>query len=166
MAVRLLILLLLGVTVLTAAGCQQSQGPTTEVVTIAGETFELELAIDNAARVQGLMGREDIPGDGGMLFVFPTPQVQQFWMGYCVVDIDILYLDGMGRVTATHRMKAEAPRRDDESETLYRSRLRDYSSVYPAQFVIELRAGSLDRLGIGVDDKIELDTDGLKRITK
>ncbi len=166
MAARLLILLLLGVTVLTTVGCQQSQIPATEVVTITGETFDLELAVDVATTTRGLMDRQDIAADGGMLFVFPTVTVRQFWMGYCVVDIDILFLDSMGRVTATHRMKAEAPRRDGESETLYRSRLRDYSSVYPAQFAIELRAGSLDRLGINVDDKIELDYDRLKGLTK
>ena len=131
---------------------------------IAGEHFTLELAIDDASRTNGVMGRREIPADGGMLFVFPEPAVRSFWMAYCLVDIDLIFLDPNGRVTATHRMKVEPPRRDDESDPVYQARLRleSYSSVYPTQFAIELSSGTLERLGLRFETKIDMDLRRLK----
>jgi uncharacterized membrane protein (UPF0127 family) len=63
-------------------------------------------------------------------------------------------------------MTAEAPRRADETEYAYRARLPSYPSVYPAQFVIELRAGSVARLGVRVDDKIDLDVQRLESLLR
>ncbi len=147
----------------SAAACQRGQSiQGTEQVIIAGELFHLEVASDDSARTQGLMGRTEIASDGGMLFIFRTAQVRQFWMAYCLVDIDIIFLDGQGRVTATHTMKTEDPRKEDEPELDYLARLAGYPSVYGAQFAIELRAGSIERLGVNVEDKIELDLARLK----
>jgi uncharacterized membrane protein (UPF0127 family) len=139
-----------------------------ERVTIDGETFRLELAADVQARGQGLMHREMIPEDGGMLFVFPRAEVRSFWMGYCLVDIDVLFLDPQGRITAMHQMKAEPPRQPDESRLAYERRLHrvQYWSGFPAQFAIELRGGTLDRLDVEVDDKIDLDLERLKAMVR
>jgi len=156
----------LGVMLFAAAslsGCQRGQSnPVTEQVVIAGEKFQLEVAQDEATRTNGLMGRTEIASDGGMLFIFPTSQLRSFWMGNCLVDMDIMFLDPYGRVTAIHTMKTEDPQREDESEVAYQDRMPGYSSVYATQFAIELRAGSIERLGVDVDDKIELDLARLK----
>ena len=156
----------LGLMVLAAAsvaGCQRGQSISgTEQVIIAGELFHLDVASDDSTRTKGLMGRTEIASDGGMLFIFATAQVRSFWMGYCLVDIDVMFLDSKGRITATHTMKVEDPRRENESELYYSVRLADYPSVYAARFAIDLRAGSIERLGVNVDDKIELDQARLK----
>lgn len=142
-----------------------TRGPAgTETVKINGETFHLELAADEPLRTKGLMYRDQIPDHGGMLFVFPDAQVmvQSFWMGNCLVDMDIIYLDRRGFVTATHHMKAEPPRGPNESKSDYDRRMPRYSSAYPAQFAIELKAGSLERLNVKVEQKIDLDVARLK----
>jgi uncharacterized membrane protein (UPF0127 family) len=154
---------------IAASGCQKARsGPLMETITIKGHEFHLEVAADQATRTQGLMHRESIPEDGGMLFIFPRPEYQSFWMGYCLFDIDIIYLDAQGRVTATHEMKARPPRRADETVAEYEARVRQdsYPSYYPAQFVIEVRGGWLDRLDLRVEDKIELDLDRLKAMAR
>lgn len=135
-----------------------------ETVTIAGEVFHLEIANNDVTRQTGLMHRTSIPDDGGMLFVFPDAQKRSFWMAYCLVDMDLIFLDARGRVTATHRMKTQAPRGADESRFAYEQRMRstDYASRFAAQFAIELKAGSLDRLKIAVEDRIDLDLARLK----
>lgn len=135
-----------------------------EMVTIKGETFTLELSNNNITRQAGLMHRETIPDDGGMLFVFPDAQRRSFWMAYCVVDMDLMFLDARGRVTAAHRMKVQPPQRPDESRFAYEQRMRatDYGSRSAAQFAIELKAGSFDRLQIKVEDLIDLDLPRLK----
>ena len=151
------------------AGCGGA-GPTphSEKIIIAGRPFELELATDAATRQRGLMYRDHIPDQGGMLFVFPDSEVsvQNFWMGNCLIDMDIIYLDRAGYVTATHRMKAESLRGDDESEAEYDRRMPRYSSAYPAQFAIELQAGMLDQLKVSVEDKIDLDVGRLKAMAR
>ena len=135
-----------------------------EAVTIAGHTFHLEVSADVASRGQGLMHRQSITEDGGMLFVFPSADIRSFWMANCLVDIDLIFLDPMGRVTATHRMVTLPPRRADEPVLEYerRARAQGYFSHLPAQFAVELKSGWLDRLGVAVDDKIELDLARLK----
>ena len=150
-----------------AGGCANLRPASAgETVEIAGERYTLEIAADDSSRTTGLMGREEISPEGGMLFIFRTAQVRQFWMGYCLINIDLIFLDPQGRVTATHRMKVEAPRRSDESEADYQGRLGGYGSIYPAQFAIELREGTLDRLDIQVDDRIELDLARLKALAR
>jgi hypothetical protein len=138
----------------------------TERVVIGGHDFTLELANDDASREQGLMNRASVDEHGGMLFVFPDDKVrmQSFWMKNCLVDIDIIYLDRHAAVTAMHRMKAEPPKRAEESEAAYEARIRahTYPSGYPAQFAIELRSGWLDQLNLKVDDRIALDVERLK----
>ena len=156
----------LGVMLFAAAslsGCQRNQSiPGTEQVVIAGEQFKLEVAQDEVMRTKGMMGRTEIASDGGMLFIFPTSQVRSFWMGNSLVDIDNMFLDRDGRVTAIHTMKTEDPRKEDETEVAYKTRMPGYSSVYATQFAIELHAGSIQRLGVDVDDKLELDLARLK----
>lgn len=159
---RTLVLLAL-VTVLPSA-CSQSRSaaPATIAIEIAGEVFELEVAADGSAREKGLMGRTELDAHGGMIFIFPDVGLRSFWMKNCLMDIDVMFLDASGRVTAMHTMIVEPPQRHDETETQYELRLIGYRSAFPAQFAIELQPGSLDRLNIRVEDKIELDLDRLK----
>ncbi len=101
-----------------------------------------------------------------MLFIFPDAEFRSFWMGNCLVDIDVIFLDPQGRVTATHRMKAQPPRTDNESDAVYRARIPNYGSGYPAQFAIELRSGWLDQLQLKFEDKVPLDLNRLKRLAR
>lgn len=94
------------------------------------------------------MNRTSIDPHGGMLFVFEDELERSFWMANCPIDMDILFLDSSGRITAMHAMKAEKPRGENESQAAYEFRLRSYESRKPAQFAIELKAGSLKRLNI------------------
>lgn len=162
----LILLLLLAASAL--AGCTDSGpiGPRFESITISGHTFDLELSLDEAARTEGLMYRQSIPETGGMLFVFPESEIRSFWMGNCLIDIDLIFLDARGRVTALHRMKRAEPRGEGESDFAYRNRMPSYWSNYPAQFAIELHAGWLDQLNLHVDDRIELDLDRLKELAR
>lgn len=145
-------------------GCTDGRaGADVAPVRIGDRTFFLELALDHDSRVQGLSGRSYIEEDGGMLFVFPTAEVRHFVMRDCPIPIDIIFLDGAGRVVAMHRMQPEEPRRDDESDAEYEMRLKRYSSRFPAQFAVELRGGLTGELGVQPGDQLRFDVDGLKR---
>ena len=154
---------------LLAWSCRNDGGgsaPGTVKVTIKGRAFTLEVAADAASIERGLMNRETIPQGTGMIFIFPDAQPRNFWMKDCLTDIDIMFLDAAGRVTATHRMKTEPPRRADETDQDYGRRLPSYPSRWPAQFAIELPAGTLEQLNVRFEDKIELDVDRLKALAR
>ena len=136
-------------------------GEARESVRIGGERFQLELALDEASRTRGLMHRTHLDRNGGMLFVFPDSRPRRFWMGHCRIDLDAIFLDARGRVVALQRMKAEPPQAPDESDAAYRARMPGYPSDGPARYVIELKAGSLDRLDLRVGDRLELAHDRL-----
>lgn len=125
-------------------------------VTIKGETFNLELALDNDTRIQGLSDRAEIAEDGGMLFVFPEEERRAFVMRRCLVPIDLAYLDAQGVVIWMHAMQIEP---DPDAPD---NQLKLYNSHHPTRFAIELREGSLRRLGLHQGDQIELPLEDLK----
>ncbi len=135
-----------------------------EAVVIGEETFKLEVAANEKSRAKGLMNREKIDEHGGMIFVYKRAQVRSFWMKNCLVDIDLLYLDGGGRIVSMHKMKKEPPRGENETSTAYERRLKRYHSRRAAQFIIELKAGWIDRLKPKVGETIELDLPKLHQI--
>lgn len=145
-----------------AASTPEAAEPERVPVSITGRTFRLELALDDATRFRGLSGRGEIAPDDGMLFVFPYAARLAFVMRDCDAPIDIAYLDGAGRIVSMYTMQPEDPRRPGESDYDYEQRLRKYQSRFPAQFVVELRGGRLDELGVVVGDKMKFDTAGLK----
>ena len=99
------LLLLLGV-VIYELGAGERQF---ETVRMGGETFRLELAITRAERQRGMAGRDHVAEDGGMLFVFDEPAVLWFWMKGCLIPLDIIFIDGSGRIVQTHTMPAPPP---------------------------------------------------------
>lgn len=121
-----------------------------EHVVVGKKEFKLEVASKDDSRFKGLSDRTEIPEDGGMLFVFPRKARLYFVMRDCPVDIDIIFLDDRGRITAMHEMKAEPPRRPDEPKPAnatdpdpYDNRLKRYSSRYEAQYALEFKGGTL-----------------------
>ncbi len=147
-------------------GCGLQTQTSTATIRISGETFHLEIACDDASRALGFMHRTEIPSDGGMLFIFPDSIIRSFWMKNCLVPIDILFLDSRGTITATHEMPVERPRKENESEWAYDSTLSHYWSNTPARFAIELKTGSIARLGLRVNERISLDIPTLRTLAR
>ncbi|MBT7352124.1 MAG: DUF192 domain-containing protein [Phycisphaerae bacterium] len=164
MAHRLLVLVLCGMSLMTF-GCDRS-GASLEQVRIGARDWDLELAVSEAAIQRGLMDRATIPDGTGMIFVFPSPTVHRFWMANCLIDIDVIFIDGQGRVATMYRMKAEPARGPAESQLAYEQRMPLYSSHVPVRFAIEFPAGSIDRLGLRAGDRVDIDVDRLKSMTR
>ncbi len=143
------------------AGCGRlpTEPQSVQSVELGGRVFHLELALDPQARFRGLSDRAELAEDGGMLFVFPQTQVQHFVMRRCLVPIDLIFLDPGGRVVATHAMQVEPY--DTPEDRLHR-----YSSVWPAQFAIELKGGTLSQLQLQPGTKVPLPLDALKRAAR
>lgn len=142
----------------------QSQGkqPATQVVEINGHSFELELALDDEARAQGLSDRKSIAEDGGMLFVFRHPVRTQFVMRRCYVPIDLIYVDDDGYIDTIHRMDVIKP----IGGAQWKNPSTGYSSAGSIQFVIELKGGTLDKLDLRRGDRIDLPRERLESMAE
>ena len=149
-----------------SVGCKPPIPVTGQVenVELAGRMFKLELSNTNDSRELGLSGRSEIASDGGMLFVFPEAKPLRFWMRNCLTDMDIMYIDPLGHITAFYTMTIEPPQRDDETDFMYESRLPGYPSGYDAQYVIELAPGTINELGLKRGEKLPLDLERFKKI--
>ncbi|HBH26971.1 MAG TPA: DUF192 domain-containing protein [Rhodospirillaceae bacterium] len=76
-----------------------------EVRTAAGaqHRFEVEVAATPEARARGLMGREALAPDGGMLFLFPSAgPLTAFWMKDTPIPLDLLFFSADGALIGLH----------------------------------------------------------------
>lgn len=92
---------------LVTAACGDDDAPhaqtaTTYPITItqAGQTVKLdvEIAATEPEREQGLMLRQSLGDDTGMLFLFPNESTNGFWMKNTYIPLDIAYIDDSGHV--------------------------------------------------------------------
>jgi len=120
--------------------------------------FELWIADDSSEQQRGLMfveAEEMTPlPDGterGMLFVFEHEGYRSFWMKNTIIPLDIAYLDSDGFIVAMYTM---AP---------LNTRMGQYPSRQPAQYVIEVNADVFRRLGVKEGDRIEIPASVLNR---
>jgi uncharacterized membrane protein (UPF0127 family) len=158
--------------ILLVPGCDEKTAAGVESVKLGDRWFHLDVVDTDAKRIQGLSGRTEIAPDGGMLFVFPRARPLTFVMRDCLVPIDIIFVDASARIVAMHHMPVEEARRPDEpkaevpAQDKYEQRLVRYPSRFAAQFVIELKGGTLPALGLKEGDKLPLDTERLKAAAK
>ena len=103
--------------------------------------FWVEIAQSIVQRRQGLMERQEMPADRGMLLDFGSPQLINMWMKNTYIPLDMVFLDETGSVTAI------AANTTPLSTTVI-------PSLGPARAVLELNGGIVSRLGIKVGDKV------------
>ncbi|MFW5882876.1 MAG: DUF192 domain-containing protein [Verrucomicrobiota bacterium] len=92
---------------LFTTGCQREATPvpadTAFELTIGGVPIRAEMALTREEQARGLMFRESLAEDTGMLFVFPKARRQSFYMKNTQVPLDIAYLDPDGVLQEIHR---------------------------------------------------------------
>ena len=57
------------------------------------ECFNIEIVSTNEDRMRGLMFREHLPENQGMLFVFEEPRIYSFWMKNTLIPLDMIWLN-------------------------------------------------------------------------
>ena len=102
---------------------------------------EIQIADNEFEEELGLMYRKQMDENKGMLFVFPKPIIQTFWMRNTFIPLDMIFVNP-DKIIVTIQKNTKI--------------LSDstYSSTAPAQYVIEVDAGFCDRHNIKVGDKV------------
>ncbi len=116
------------------SGCAGASQPWVE---LAGQRFSVELADDDAERARGLMFRDAMAEDRGMLFIHDAQEPQAYWMKNTKIALDILYFDNDRKLVAQQR---------DVPPCSLGDACPSYPSNAPARYVLELNAGQAEKL--------------------
>ena len=108
---------------------------------IQGRKIRVEVASDPSLRQRGLMHRESLGEDEGMLFIFTQRQTLQFWMRNTPLPLSIAFLADQGTI-----LQIESMRPKDESHTV---------SKYLVRHALEMKQGWFDRNGVKVGDRFD-----------
>ncbi len=111
------------------------------------KNIQVEIADNNLTRTAGLSGRENLPDDTGMLFIFPREGLQTFWMKDMKFSLDFIWISQNKIVDIIENVAApgsfaEAPK-----------------TVTPKQqviMVLEVPAGFVQKNNIQIGDQIKL----------
>ena len=124
----------------------QSELPKEKLVIVTRDgvrhDFSVEMALTPQQQETGLMFRQTVPADGGMLFDWGLPREMAMWMRNTVAPLDMLFINPDGSV-----------RRIAENTTP--QSLATIPSNGAVRGTLELAAGTAARLHIRVGDKVE-----------
>ena len=106
-------------------------------VEIGGHRYQVEIADDEAERQRGLMFRDTMADDHGMVFIHDAQEPQAYWMKNTRIPLDILYFDNDRKLVAQQR---------DVPTCSLGDSCPAYPSNAPARYVLELNAGQAEKL--------------------
>jgi uncharacterized membrane protein (UPF0127 family) len=120
--------------------------PTVTIHASCGEKVRVwvEIADNPVRRYIGLRGRESMPEDRGMLFVYPAEGPRTFTMADTPIPLSIAFIDSERRIIDIQDMEpfdGEPP---------------GYESAEPAQYALEVNQGFFEERGVRVGDRVEL----------
>lgn len=97
--------------------------------------FRIWIADNDMRRARGLMFVRALEDDQGMLFLYPAEQTISMWMKNTYIPLDMLFIDGSGKIVhVAHNTKPLS--------------LETIESMQPASAVLELKGGTAERLKI------------------
>lgn len=106
--------------------------------------LDIEIAETEYETQTGLMDRDSMEENQGMLFIFPDVSMHSFYMKNTKIALDLLYIDDNLKIVS---FKKNAKPLDESS----------LSSEVPVQYVLEINAGLADKYGLEVGDRIQFE---------
>ena len=111
-------------------------------VTIGGQPVRLLLATTPEQHQTGLMYRESMAEDEGMLFVYDAPKMRCMWMKNTLIPLTAAFIDESGRILNLADMKPQTT--------------RSHCSEGPVLYVLEMNRGWFARHGVREGERIDL----------
>ncbi len=119
-------------------------------VEIKGQRFTIEVADSFEERERGLMFRDSLEKDNGMLFIHDTEEPQAYWMKNTKIPLDILYFSKDRKLVSAQERVPPCSAGD---------RCPPYASEGAALYVLELNAGSVELFKIKAGDEMKISPD-------
>jgi uncharacterized membrane protein (UPF0127 family) len=108
-----------------------------------------EVASSPEERLMGLMFKEELSADEGMLFAYEYPYNVSFWMKNVLIPLDIIFLNESGTVINVEEADVEIDVLDEN--------LGSYCSAGPALWVVEINQGLCKLYDIGVGTNVSIE---------
>jgi uncharacterized protein len=108
--------------------------------------FDVEIADTIYKQQTGLMNRENLGKDKGMLFVFEKEEAHKFWMKNTLIPLDMIWIDGNSKII--YIQKNAQPCKAEPCET--------FGPDENAKYVLEINEGLAEEMGIEVGDELEI----------
>ena len=130
---------------LPAPTTQPITGP--RVIFPDGFVVGLEVVADQESRAEGLMYRDQLRPDHGMLFVFPEDGEYAFWMKNTKIPLDMIWIESTKRVA---HVKHDVP-------PCYIDDCPSYPPGAQARYVLEVAAGVAKQHGLKAGDVLRFE---------
>lgn len=127
---------------LLLAACSNTESRVVVQTAKGAFAFTIEIADDDAERAQGLMFRDYLAPDAGMLFDYGQEQLTSFWMQNTLIPLDMIFVGADGIVK---NIQVNARPLDTTS----------IPSKFPVRFVLEIPGGRSTEIGLAVGDRME-----------
>ena len=101
----------------------------------------MEIADTLETQEKGLMGRDSLDEDKGMLFVYDRDARKSFWMKNTKIPLSLAYIATDGTIREIYDMEPLSTKIVD--------------SKYSVRYVLEVNQGAFERHGIKIGDKVE-----------
>ena len=128
-------------------------------VCIKKNCFAVEIADSNYEREKGLMDRENLENNKGMLFVFDSEGIYGFWMKDTLISLDIIWINSEKKVVyikenaqPCNPFKKSV---DGKNSPKNESNCEIFTNRIKAKYVLEVNSGIVKELNIKMGDKFE-----------
>ena len=127
----------------TAVVCQGApKRNKTALIDVNGHDLSVELAITQEEQMTGLMNRDALGSDEGMLFIFPQEQILSFWMKNTLIPLSIAFIKIDGRIVQIDSMEPYS--------------LDSHFSREKVKYALEMNDGWFTKHGVDVGDLVRI----------
>jgi uncharacterized membrane protein (UPF0127 family) len=118
--------------------------PTTTITLPPDVKIEAELAYTDETRMRGLMFRESLAADSGMLFIFAEVDVHSFWMKNTLIPLDLIWLNEKKEVVY---FTTAQPCKGDPCDS--------YIPMQKSKYVLEINGGLAKKHNLKAGTRLE-----------
>jgi len=118
----------------------QSPRPATVQLTAGIHLITAEVAASDPIRTRGLMFRQSLPTNHGMLFIFDRKTVHCMWMRNTLIPLSVAFIEDDGTIVNILDMQPH-----DESS---------HCAKQPVRYALEMTQGWFEKKGIGPGSKL------------
>jgi uncharacterized membrane protein (UPF0127 family) len=129
----------------TTFSIKRSPNPDKYTLNIQGKELTVEVADTPQKRKKGLMYRNEMPADEGMIFFFGSEGDHSIWMKNTYIPLDIIWVGADKKIV---HIESNVPPCEKDP-------CKSYESKFPSKYVIEVNAGWVSKNKIEVGDVVE-----------